>query len=93
MAKQHQQHERNGGQLMAVIGLGITLLLNAVTVGYVYGGVSTRLQEAESKLSKFERKVDDMASLATDMAVVKTQLGAINTTLTTLSTKLDARSK
>lgn len=80
--------QNDPSKVMAHVGLGITILLNAATGGYVYGGVSFRLAAVEERAAKLEKKVDDFGQFTADLAVVKTQLQAINTTLGELRSAL-----
>lgn len=69
------------GRVMALISVGITVVLNVGSVGYVYGNTSTRLHMVETRIEKSEQKLDAMQSVRVDIAGLKEQLSAINAVL------------
>ena len=91
MAKARAVAQANDpSKMIALAGLGFTFLLNAATAGYVYGGVSFRVQAAEERTAKLEKKIDDFAQVGTDMAVMKNQLQSIAATLARLETQISS---
>lgn len=76
---------------LSMVVLGISLLMNIGTIGYVYGGMSYRIANSEDRLKDLEKKSTDVGAVQTDIAVVKTQLLSINSTLSRLEQFLDRR--
>lgn len=65
--------------------LVLTIGVQVLGVGILYGVMKTRIDVIERDLNKLEREVIDFRSLKEDMAVVKAQLSSISACLHRLS--------
>lgn len=82
---------QDNSRLIAYASLGITVLLNIGSVGYIYGNTSTRLSIVETRIEKFEEKLDAMQAVRIEMAGMKEQLSSINAVLQRLEKQVTSR--
>jgi len=66
----------------AWIGLGVTIIVNFLTLGFVSGTLSSRVSHIEKELHKLGEDVEGMRTLVPELATVKAHLEHISASLT-----------
>lgn len=84
--------KKSGGQHINLIGLSLTVLMQVLTVGYVYGSVTVRLSTVEGTLAEHRSELRVVSDVKQDIAVAKTRLDAISSSLEKIEQSL-ARSR
>lgn len=65
------------GKTVAWAAIGLTLILNTLTVGYTYGVLSTRVSVSEQQLSEVRGSLREITQLTRDVDIVKTRVDTI----------------
>ena len=66
----------------AWIALGVTFIINFVTVGFISGTLSSRVAHMEDELHRVTVDIKEMRALIPELAALKAQLEHINASLT-----------
>ena len=90
MTKRRQRPVKSGN-MMSHIGLGITFLINAATIGYTWGVTSSRITQGEVNITRIERRIDAFESMSGRLVAVETELKAIGASLIRLERALTDR--